>query len=159
LSSGGQANELFEKDTEPTARALGIKLQHIVARGGEDLDGAFRRITKERIDGFLARLGPTFTSAQHKRAAAFAGKNGLPTISTDRDWADRGGLIYYSADTNARYRRVATYVDKLLKGANPADLPVEAPTKFELVINVKTAKEIGLTIPQSVLYRADRVIK
>ena len=159
LSSGGPSNILFEKYTEPTARALGIKLLHAVARRPEDVDGAFRRITKERVNGFLSRLGPNFTSAQHKRVAELAAKSGLPTISTDRDWADRGGLVYYSADTNARYRRVATYIDKILKGAKPADLPVEAPMKFEMVINLKTAKQIGLTIPPGVLARADRVIR
>jgi putative ABC transport system substrate-binding protein len=159
LSSGGTANVLFEKETEPTARALGIKLLHEVARGPEDVDGAFRTMTKERVNGLLSRLGPTFTSAQHKRVAELAAKSRLPTISTDRDWADQGGLIFYSADPNARYRRVATYIDKILKGAKPSDLPVEAPTKFEFVINLKTAKQIGLTIPQSVLFRADRVIK
>lgn len=159
LSAGGSSNALFVKETEPTARALGLKLMHEVARGPADIEGAFRTIRKERANGLLLRLGPTFTSAQHKRVAELAAKSGLPTISTDRDWADRGGLIFYSADPNARYRRVATYIDKILKGTKPAELPVEAPTKFELVINLKTAKQIGLTISQSVLYRADRVIK
>ena len=159
LSSGGRANALFVKDTEPTARSLGVKLMHEVARGPADIEGAFRAISRERANGLLSRLGPTFTSDQHKRVAELATKSDLPTISTDRDWADRGGLIFYSADPNARYRRVATYIDKILKGARPAELPVEAPTKFELVINLKTAKQIGLTIPRSVLYRADRVIK
>ena len=159
LSSGGGANALFVKDTEPTARSLGVKLMHEVARGSADIEGAFRAISKARANGLLSRLGPTFTSAQHKRVAELAAKSGLPTISTDQDWADQGGLIFYSADPNARYRRVATYIDKILKGAKPAELPVEAPTKFELVINLKTAKAIGLSISQSVLYRADRVIK
>jgi putative tryptophan/tyrosine transport system substrate-binding protein len=88
-----------------------------------------------------------------------AAKNYLPAISSDRDWVDSGGLIFHGADINARGRRVATYIDKILKGAKPGDLSVEAPTKLELVINLKTAKQSGLTIPQSVLARADKVIK
>jgi putative ABC transport system substrate-binding protein len=159
VSSGGDANKLFLKETEPAARALGLKLIHQVVRTPEDFESAFEAITKQRVNGLLSRLGPSFVPAQHKRLVEIAAKNRLPAISPDRDWVDSGGLIFYGADQNVRQRRVATYIDKILKGAKPADLPVEAPTKFELVINLKTARQIGLTIPPNVLARADRVIK
>ena len=97
--------------------------------------------------------------AERKRIVELAGKHRLPAIYPQKAFVDQGGLMYYGADQADSYRRVATYVDKILKGAKPADLPVEQPTKFELVINLKTAKQIGLTIPSSVLARADRVIK
>jgi ABC-type uncharacterized transport system substrate-binding protein len=116
-------------------------------------------MTKERVNGIVSRLGPSFIPAQHKRVVDMAAKNHLPAISSDRDWVDSGGLIFYGADINARGWRVATYIDKILKGAKPGDLPVEAPTKLELVINLKTAKRSGVRIPQSVLARADRVIR
>jgi putative ABC transport system substrate-binding protein len=159
VSAGGPPNVLFLKETEPSARALAIKLNNQVVRRPEDFNRAFEAITKQRANGLLSRLGPSFVPAQHKRLVEFAIKNRLPAISPDRDWVDSGGLIFYGADQTARQRRVATYVDKILKGANPGDLPVEAPTKFELVINLKTAKQIGLIIPPNVLARADRVIR
>jgi putative tryptophan/tyrosine transport system substrate-binding protein len=96
--------------------------------------------------------------ANRKRIVGFALKSRLPSMYTNRAGVDAGGLMFYGADEADSYRRVAYYVDRILKGANPADLPVEQPTKFELVINLKTAKQIGLTIPQSMLYRADKVI-
>jgi ABC-type uncharacterized transport system substrate-binding protein len=159
VSAGGEANALFLKETEPSARALGVKLIHQVTRRPEDFESAFAAITKQRVNGLLSRLGPSFVPAQHKRLVEFAVRNRLPAISPDRDWVDSGGLMFYGADQNVRQRRVATYVDKILKGASPGDLPVEAPTKFEFVINLKTAKQIGLTIPPNVLARADRVIR
>jgi putative tryptophan/tyrosine transport system substrate-binding protein len=97
--------------------------------------------------------------ANRKRTVGFALKSRLPSVSGNREYVEAGGLIYYGADLADSYRRVAYYVDRILKGAKPADLPVEQPTKFEFVINLKTAKQIGLTIPQSMLYRADKVIK
>ena len=97
--------------------------------------------------------------ANRKRIASFALKSRLPSVYDDKEAVDVGGLMCYGADLADSYRRVATYVDRILKGAKPADLPVEQPTKFELVINLKTAKQIGLTIPQSMLYRADKVIE
>jgi len=104
-------------------------------------------------------LGSPLTRANQKRIADFALKNRLPSVYTTREAVDAGGLMYYGADLADSYRRVAYYVDRILKGAKPADLPVEQPTKFEFVINLKTAKQIGLTIPQSMLYRADKVIR
>jgi putative ABC transport system substrate-binding protein len=107
---------------------------------------------------FIPRVGPVML-ANAKRIADFALKSRLPSMYNNRESVDAGGLMSYSADPADSHRRVATYVERILKGAKPADLPVEQPTKFELVINLKTAKQIGLTIPQSMLYRVDKVIK
>ena len=159
LRPRGAANDIFVRETEPTARTLGIKIIPLVFRGPEDFDDAFRSATKERVNGFMDRLGPTVSSADRKRVVELTVKNRLPSISGFTGWADNGGLLTYGADRNMMYRRAAVYVDKILKGAKPADLPVEAPTKFELIVNLKTAKQIGVTIPQKVLSRADRVIK
>jgi len=160
LGTGGldSVNELFVKATEGPARALGVQLVPVMVQGLDDFEGAFRAMTKERVNGLLVRLA--FVYSDHvKRVAELAMKNRLPSISNARNWVDAGGLMSYGADPNFRYRQAATYVDKILKGAKPADLPVEAPTKFELRINLKTAKQIGVTIPQSVLFRADKVIR
>ena len=159
LRPRGSANDMFVKATEPTARALGVKIIPLVFRGPEDFEDAFRFATKERANGLIERSGPTVSAADRKRVVELTVKNRLPTISSFTGWADNGGLITYGADRNAIYRRAAVYVDKILKGAKPADLPVEAPTKFELVINLQAAKQIGLMIPQTVLARADKVIK
>jgi putative tryptophan/tyrosine transport system substrate-binding protein len=160
LRPRGLANDIFVKETEPTAQRLGVKLIPLVFRGPEDFEDAIRSAMKERANGLIERLGPTTSSADRKRVVELTVKNRLPAISSFTGWAEvNGGLITYGADRNAIYRRAASYVDKILKGAKPADLPVEAPTKFELVINLKTAKQIGLTIPPNVLARADRVIR
>jgi putative ABC transport system substrate-binding protein len=159
LRPRGLANDIFIKETEPTAQRLGIKLLPLVFRGPEDFEELIRSATKERANGLIERQGPSISMADRKRVVELTMKNRLPTISTFSGWADIGGLVAYGADRNAIYRRAAYYVDKILKGAKPADLPVEAPTKFELVINLKAAKQIGVTIPQNVLARADRVIK
>jgi putative ABC transport system substrate-binding protein len=159
LRPQGPANDLFIKETEVPARALGVQLIPFVVRGPDDLEGAFRAMTKERANGLFMRLQAFVYSAHFKRIAELTIKNRLPSISSPTSWVDAGGLMSYGADPNINYRRAATYVDKILKGAKPADLPVEAPTKFELGINLQAAKQIGLTIPQSVLFRADKVIK
>jgi putative ABC transport system substrate-binding protein len=125
-------------------------------QGPDDLEDAFRAMTKERANGLFVRL---LTFIPFKRVADLTMKNRLPSIAQQHPWTDAGGLMSYGADPGVIYRRAATYVDKILKGAKPADLPVEAPTKFELRINLKTAKQLGLIIPQSVLYHADKVIK
>jgi ABC-type uncharacterized transport system substrate-binding protein len=159
LRPRGPANDIFVKETEPTARKLGVKIIPLVFRGPEDFEDAFRSAIKERANGLIDRLGPTVSSADRKRAVELTVKNRLPAISGSITWTDNGGLLTYGPDRNVMNRRAATYVDRILKGAKPADLPVEAPTKFELVINLKAAKQIGLTIPQNVLARADRVIR
>ena len=157
--SASGADEVFAKQTEVPARALGVQLIRVRVQGPDNIDGAFRTITKERANGLLMRLQPSLFSVHYNRVAEFTIKNRLPSIALVPAWANAGGLMSYGSDLNFQYRRAATYVDKILKGTKPADLPVEAPTKFELVINLKTAKQIGLTIPPNVLARADRVIK
>ena len=151
--------DLFIKETESPARALKVQLIRFPVRGPQDYESIFRVASKERAHGLLVRI-PVFTpSAQRKQILELAAKNRLPAIYQAKAWVDAGGLMSYGQDPDISYRRAATYVDKILRGTKPADLPVEAPTKFELVINLKAAKQIGLTIPQSVLYRADRVTK
>src|SRR5262245_15436682 len=152
-------DDVFIKETEVPARALGVQLVTVRVQGADDFESAFRSMTKERVNGLIIRLFPNTYSVSFKRVADMTMKNHLPSISSQFAWTDAGGLMSYGADLNIMYRRAATYVDKILKGAKPADLPVEAPTKFELRINLKTAKQIGLTIPQSVLFKADKVIK
>jgi len=122
------------------------------------LEGAFQSASKGRASALITIRNPILTDYP-KQIADFAIKNRLPSMHEGSDYVEAGGLVSYSDIDLEVLRRVAVYVDKILKGAKPADLPVETPTKFELVINLKTAKQIGLTIPESVLYRADRVIK
>jgi putative tryptophan/tyrosine transport system substrate-binding protein len=152
-------SEVFFKETEAPARALGIQLLRPLVNVPDDIDGAFRTITKERANGLLMRLQPSLFSAHYKRVAELTAISRLPSIATNKSWVDAGGLMSYGSDLNFQYRRAATYVDKILKGTKPADLPVEAPMKFEFAINLKTAKQIGLTIPPNVLARATRIIK
>jgi ABC-type uncharacterized transport system substrate-binding protein len=159
LRTEGRANDLFIKETELPARALGVQLIPVVVQGSDDFEDSFRAITKERANGLFVRFLPNTYSVPFKRVADLSMKNRLPSIAQQITWTEAGGLMSYGADPNVNYRRAATYVDKILKGAKPADLPVEAPTKFELRINLKTAKQIGIIIPQSVLYRADKVIR
>jgi putative tryptophan/tyrosine transport system substrate-binding protein len=150
---------VYFKEYETAARALKIELQSLEVRGpNPDLQGAFQTAAKGRAGGLI-----TITSAplflQRKRIADLAIKNRLPSMYQGSAWVEAGGLMSYSADDLEAFRRAATYVDKILKGTKPADLPVEQPTKFELVINLKTAKALGLTIPPVVLMRAEKVIK
>jgi len=159
LMAEGPANDLFIKETEITARALKIQLLSFVFGGPDDFEGTFRTMTKERANGLLVRLGPRGSSGYDKRVAELAAKSRLPSISNPTRWAEAGGLMSYGADFDINDRRAATYVDKILKGTKAADLPVEAPMKFEFVINLKAAKQIGLRIPPNVLARADKVIK
>jgi putative tryptophan/tyrosine transport system substrate-binding protein len=141
-----------------TARALKLTVQPWEILDADGFERAFARFNKERPDGLYVVAG-TRMAPNYERIAGFALKNRLPSIYNNREALDAGGLIYYGGDLADSYRRVAYYVDRILKGAKPADLPVEQPTKLELVINLKTAKQIGVTIPPSVLARADRVIK
>jgi putative ABC transport system substrate-binding protein len=141
------------------ARSLRLTIQSWDVRGTNDFDRVFAALTKERPDGLYVTGGGPLVSSNRKRIVGFALKSRLASMYRDRQSVDVGGLMSYGADLADSYRRVAYFVDRILKGTKPADLPVEQPTKFELVINLKTAQQIGLRIPQSVLYRADRVIK
>jgi putative tryptophan/tyrosine transport system substrate-binding protein len=142
----------------PAARALKLTLQPWEVRSADDFEKVFTAMGKQRPDGLYVTGGPLIF-ANVKRIVGLALENRLPSMYSSRVAAEAGGLMYYGADLADSYRRVAYFVDRILKGAKPADLPVEQPTKFELVINLKTAKQIGLTIPPNVLVRADKVIK
>jgi putative tryptophan/tyrosine transport system substrate-binding protein len=154
----GTAQEVKE-DLPVAARALGLTIRSREIHDADGLAKVFSALTSERPDGLYVPLTGAFMRANGKRIADFALKSRLPSLYGDKDGVHSGGLMYYGADLADIYRRVAIYVDKILKGTKPADLPVERPKKFELVINLKTAKQIGLTIPRSLLYRADKVIK
>jgi putative tryptophan/tyrosine transport system substrate-binding protein len=146
------------KRAEVAARALGVSLQVVQARGPSDFDRAFAEIVAARA-GALTLLGTAMFFSERRRLVDLAAKNRLPVVYPQREFVDAGGLMSYGPDLADLFRRTATYVDKIFKGAKPADLPVEQPTKFELVINLKTAKALGLTIPRSLLLRADQVIE
>jgi putative ABC transport system substrate-binding protein len=147
------------KQIELAAGTLGLKLQLLDVRGSKDVEPAFRAATKERADGVLMLLGGPVLNPSRTQIIELAVKNRLPVIYRNRVDVEAGGLVSYGVDLTDLDRRAATYVDKILKGAKPADLPVEQPIKFEFIINLKAAKQIGLTIPPNVLVRADRVIK
>jgi putative ABC transport system substrate-binding protein len=153
----GTTKEL-RKEVEVAARRLGVRLQFIEARGPEDFDRAFSEMTRARA-GALIVLGGSMFFSQRRRLVGLAAKNGLPVVYPARESVEAGGLMAYGPSVPDLFRRAATYVDKILKGAKPGDLPVEQPTKFELVINLKTATALGLTIPPSLLQRADQVIE
>jgi putative ABC transport system substrate-binding protein len=140
------------------ARALGLTVRSWEIRAADGFDRVFAALNRERPDG-LYLPGGALVNANRKRTVGFALKSRFPSVYSNRAGVDAGGFMYYGADLADRYRRVAYYVDRILKGAKPADLPVEQPTKFELIINLKTAKQIGLTIPPNVLARADRVLR
>ncbi len=146
---------------EVAARALGVRLQVVEARGPENFDRAFSDMTRARTDALdaLFVLGTPVFTFERRRLVNLVAKNRLPAVYSWREFVEVGGLMSYGPDLGDLSRRAATYVDKILKGAKPGDLPVEQPTKFELVINMRTAKALGLTIPQSLLLRADEVIE
>jgi putative ABC transport system substrate-binding protein len=147
------------KEYEAAARALKIQLHSLGVRGSNpDLEGAFRDAAKGHVSALITVTG-TVLVRHPKKIAELAIKNRLPSMYEESSYVEAGGLMSYSSNDVEQYKRAAIYVDKILKGAKPADLPVEQPTKFEFVINLKTAKQIGLTIPQSVLFRADKIIK
>jgi putative ABC transport system substrate-binding protein len=146
------------KETELAAGAFKVKLQYLDVLDPKEIATAFRAATKGRADAVILLPSGVFNS-QRTQIVELAAKSRLPTIYYAAEWVEDGGLMTYSASLIDLSRRAAIYVDKILKGAKPADLPVEQPTKFELVINLKTAKQIGLTIPPNVLARADRVIR
>ncbi len=152
------AQPLTVRNVKDAARSLGLQLQLLEARGPEGFDGAFAAMAREHVGALLVVQDPAFIP-HRARLVDLAAKNRLPSIFTQREDAEAGGLMSYGPSLSDLYRRAGTYVDKILKGANPGDLPVEQPTKFELVINLKTAKALGLTIPPSLLQRADQVIE
>jgi putative tryptophan/tyrosine transport system substrate-binding protein len=152
------AKSMF-KEAQVAAKALGVQFQLVEVKAqNPDLEGAFRIMVKERI-GALVTEASGVISFHRRKILQLVEQNRMPGMHSDQEWANAGGLMSYGANRVDLYRRAAVYVDKILKGAKPAELPMEQPTKFELVINLKTAKQIGLTIPQTVLYRADKVIK
>jgi len=150
---------LYVKEDLPVAaRALGLTIQPWEVRDADGFETVFAALKKQRPDGLYV-TPDALMGAHQKRTIGFALESRLPSMYSNREAVDAGGLMSYSADPADSYRRVAYFVDRILKGAKPADLPVEQPKKFELGINLKTAKQLGLTIPQSMLYRADRVIR
>jgi putative ABC transport system substrate-binding protein len=157
-SLGERTEKEMLKGADVAGRALGVRLQIVEARGPADFDRAFSEMTRARA-GALTVLGSPMLNSERRRLVDLAAKNRLPAVYPWREFVDTGGLMSYGANLADNYRRAAIYVDKILKGAKPGDLPVEQPTKFELVINLKTAKALGLTIPPSLLGRADEVIQ
>jgi putative ABC transport system substrate-binding protein len=155
---GERTDKDMLKRAEVAAQALRVGLQFLEARGPADFDKAFSEMTRARTDA-LAVLTSSMFFGERRRLAALAAKNRLPAVYPWREGVDAGGLMAYGPDLADLLRRAAIYVDRILKGAKPSDLPVEQPTKFELVINLKTAKALGLTIPPSLLARADHVIE
>jgi putative tryptophan/tyrosine transport system substrate-binding protein len=158
LNPANPSNPIQLKDIQAAAPAFRVTLISLEVKGPDDIDPAFTTVVKERA-GALLVLGDRLFATHQSQIIKFAVKNRLPTIYSQRLYVEAGGLMSYGANFTDQYRRAAIYVDKILKGAKPADLPVEQPRKFELVINLKAAKQIGLTIPPTVLARADRVIR
>jgi putative ABC transport system substrate-binding protein len=157
-ASGSVAANAF-KDYDAAARALKMQVLSLEVRGpNPDLEGAFQAAAKGGANAIIWVTGP-LTASYPKRIADLAIRNRLPSMLEGRQYVEAGGLMSYSSSDTESFRRAATYVDRILKGAKPTDLPVEQPTKFELVINLKTAKQIGLTIPPEVLARANKLIK
>ncbi len=146
------------KEAKAAARTMGVQLQLVEVRGPDEFERAFSAMTRERADALIVLPG-ALLFYERRRIVALAAKHRLPSMAGGREFVEVGGLMAYGPSVNDLVRRAATFVDKILKGAKPADLPVEQPTKFELVINLKTAKALGLTVPQSVLLRADEVIQ
>jgi putative tryptophan/tyrosine transport system substrate-binding protein len=151
-------NVLHAQAVQTAGRALGLTVQLWAVRGPDDFERVFAALRQERPDGLYVPGGP-LTRGNEKRIVDFAVKSGISSVHDSREAVEAGGLMSYAYDIVDRYRRLASYVDKILKGTRPADLPVERPMKFELVLNLKTAQQIGLTIPPEALYQADKVIK
>jgi putative tryptophan/tyrosine transport system substrate-binding protein len=155
---GKRAMEAMLRETESAAQASGLQLQLVPAVGPGDLDGAFAAMTREHADAVIVLPSPMLYG-EHKRIVELAAKGRLPAMYAAREFVEDGGLMSYGVSLPDLFRRAATHVDKILKGANPADLPVEQPTKLELVINLKTAKALGLNMPATLLAQADEVIE
>ena len=152
----GNAQSL--RETQIAAAAVGVQLQYLEVQRSEDIESAFSAIKRERAGALIVLRNPVIAT-HRKQIMGIVAKSRLPAIYANREWVDAGGLLFYGANVPDNWHRAAYFVDKILQGAKPADLPVEQPTKFELVMNLKTAKQIGLTIPPNVLVRADKVIK
>jgi putative ABC transport system substrate-binding protein len=157
-NAANPANASAWQATQAAARALGLRLDAEEVRGPQDFEGAFARTAQARPDALLV-LGDALINMQRPQIVEFATRRHLPSAFTTREWVVAGGLMSYGSSPSAHYRRAAYYVDRILKGAKPADLPVEQPTTFELVINLKTAEALGLTIPPSILFQATEVIR
>jgi ABC-type uncharacterized transport system substrate-binding protein len=151
-------NAIGLKEAEAAARSMNVQIQPLQVRAPGDFVAAFSAMKKDRAGGLIA-LGSSMFFAERKQIMELAAQSRLPSMASFREYAEAGGLMTYGANLQESFRRSATYVDKILKGAKPGDLPVEQAVKFQLVINLKTAKEIGLTIPQFLLQRADEVIQ
>jgi putative ABC transport system substrate-binding protein len=154
---GERTENIMLKETEAAARALGIQLQFLEVRGSSDFDRAFGPVTKQGAGALMVLPGPLFLT-EHRRVVDLVAKTRLPAVYFAREFAAAGGLMSYGTDMADILRGAASYVDKIMKGAKPADLPVEQGSKFELVINLKTARALGLTLPPALLLRADQVI-
>jgi putative ABC transport system substrate-binding protein len=154
----GSVNPAIHREIQAAAEALGVTPQFYELGDSAELDGAFTSMTKAQA-GALLVMPHAFIYAHVRRIVALAAQSGLPAMYAFREAVEAGGLMAYAVDVPDMFRRAAAYADKILKGAKPADLPIERPTKFELIINLKTAKALGLTIPQSLLGRADEVIR
>ncbi|HME61111.1 MAG TPA: ABC transporter substrate-binding protein [Candidatus Binatia bacterium] len=157
-TSGSRSSVAQFQETQIAAKPMGVEVQSLEWRSFDEIDGAFKAAATRRADALIV-LQSAFMNTHRTRIVELAAKHRLPTMFAERTHVESGGLMSYAPSFSDLQRRAATFVDKILKGAKPAELPVEQPTKFELVINLKTAKQIGLTIPPSVLARADRVIK
>jgi putative tryptophan/tyrosine transport system substrate-binding protein len=158
VDAGNSASTLSERETELAAQALGISLQVLSVRGPEEFDSVFELMLRPRVAALIIQPSALFFG-ERSRLASLAKKHGIPTMDEEKAYTEAGGLISYGPDFADNFRRAAEYVDKILKGAKPAGLPVQQPTKFELVVNLKTAKALGIIIPQSLLLRADEVIQ
>jgi putative ABC transport system substrate-binding protein len=159
LSRAGMGQDLQMKELRPAALALKLKLEEIETQSdAQGLESAFKTAKQKQVGAIMTQAGRRFF-AERKRIIELSGKYRLPAIYPDREFVDEGGLMSYGADLTDLYRRAAVYVDKILKGTKPADLPVQQATKFEFIVNLKAAKQIGLTIPARVLERANKVIK
>jgi putative ABC transport system substrate-binding protein len=156
--SGGPPEPVFQRERETAAQPLGVTLQVYDVRDPADFEGAFAAMTKARAEALSVAADP-FWGSHRQRIIELAAQSRLPAMYPDRDFVPAGGLLAYDVNRPDIFRRVGLYVDKIFKGANPGDLPVEQPTKFDLLINLKTAKALGLTIPPSLLMRADQVIE
>jgi putative ABC transport system substrate-binding protein len=159
MPAGSSGIRAMFDDAQGTAKILGVKFQAIEVKApNPDFEGPFQSMVKERIGGLVTE-GPPSISFHRKKILELAERHRIPAIHSEQEWANDGGLMSYGANTVEPYQRAAVFIDKILKGPKPADIPVEQPMKFEFVINLQAAKKIGVMVPQSVLYRADKVIK